>query len=783
MKVAIIDADLIGRKRHRFPNLVCMKLSGFHKSQGDEVELKLDYEDLDSYEKVYISKVFSDTFVPEEALTHNNVEYGGTGFFYDKAPRLPEEIEHHMPDYTLYDEWVQGQLAAGKKRVEYRFYLDYSIGFLTRGCFRKCKFCVNQNYTKVCKHSPLEEFYDPSRKKICLLDDNFLGHPEWKEMLRTLQQTGKPFQFKQGMDERILTDEKCRMLFSSKYDGDFIFAFDNVEDADLIEKKIQLLRKYTDVIPKFYCFTGFDREDRWDSNFWKQDIFDLFRRIEILMKYQCIPYVMRFNRYTESPYRGMYITIARWCNQPSLFKKKSLREFGALNDPNSACRKYLSDFEEQFPEVAYFYDMKFAGGNEVAKTTTQMELVSIDKLIPYVNNARTHSAEQVNKLRSSLREFGFINPVIIDKDYGVIAGHGRLLAAREEGITEVPCVLVDYLTEAQKKAYILADNRYAQDAGWDEELLKIEIEALQAEAFDVSLTGFEDQEIADLFAEDTEGEEDGFDVDEELQKPCFSKEGDIWQLGRHKVICGDSTLPETYEKLLGTVQPNLVCTDPPYLVALENASGKIKNDDLNDADGYEFLKKAFTCFHDFMARDASIYVFYATMKARVFYDAYEDAGFKVGAGLIWKKPRAPLMRTDWKFNMEPIIFGWRKDGKHIWYGDQKQKAVFEFDGIKNSKEDGCGHPSSKPVPLLVYLIKQCTQANGIVLDGFLGSASTLMACDQMGRICYGIELEPKFVDVAVNRYLASHDNNDHDIVLIRDGKQYSYQEALDMMEG
>lgn len=408
-------------------------------------------------------------------------------------------------------------------------------------------------------------------------------------------------------------------------------------------------------------------------------------------------------------------------------------------------------------------------------TTTEMQLISINKLIPYINNARTHSAEQLTKLRSSLREFGFINPVIIDRDHNIIAGHGRVLAAREENITDVPCVFVDHLTPAQKKAYILADNRMAMDAGWDEELLRVEIESLQAEAFDVSLTGFEDQEIADLFAEEQEATEDDFDVEEELASPCFSKTGDIWRLGRHRVICGDSTLPETYEKLLGGIKPNLVCTDPPYLVKLENASGKIANDDLNDADGYEFLKKAFTCFHDAMAVDASIYVFYATMKARVFYDAYEDAGFKVGAGLIWKKPRAPLMRTDWKFNMEPIIFGWRKDGKHKWYGDQKQKAVFEFDGIKNSKEDGFGHPSSKPVPMIAYLLKQSSQVNGVVLDGFLGSASTLIACDQTDRICYGIELEPKFVDVAVKRYLSAHEGET--VTVLRDGKELTYEEV------
>ena len=412
----------------------------------------------------------------------------------------------------------------------------------------------------------------------------------------------------------------------------------------------------------------------------------------------------------------------------------------------------------------------------MSKMTTQMQLVPTEKLIPYARNARTHSAEQITKLRSSLREFGFVNPIIIDRNFNVLAGHGRLAAAKEEKISEVPCVFADYLTEAQKKAYILADNRYALDAGWDEELLKLEIEELQGFDFDVSFTGFDESEISKLMgADDGEGEEDNFDVEEELKKPCVSKVGDVWTLGKHKIICGDSTVAETYQKLLGDTKINLVCTDPPYLVNLESTSGKIKNDDLNDADGYEFLKKAFVCFKNVMSKDASIYIFYATAKARIFHDAYEDAGFKVGAGLVWKKNQLVLTRTDWKYIHEPIIFGWRKDGKHIWHGDQKQVTVFEFDRIKNSQKDGCGHPSSKPVPLIAYLIKQCTQTNGLVLDGFLGSASTLIACEQLGRICYGVELEPKFIDVAVERYAAtvgSHEN----IFLERDGKNFSYNE-------
>ena len=411
-------------------------------------------------------------------------------------------------------------------------------------------------------------------------------------------------------------------------------------------------------------------------------------------------------------------------------------------------------------------------------TTTEFQLVDINKLVPYANNARTHNKEQILKLRSSLREFGFVNPVIIDKEYNVLAGHGRIMAAKEEGITEVPCVYADHFTEAQKKAYILADNRMALDAGWDDELLAVEMEELQNLGFDLGLTGFDESEIADLFAVDSDdAKEDNFDVDGELEKPCKSKLGDVWHLGKHTVICGDSTLPETYAALLGDTKVNLVCTDPPYLVNLESTSGKIKNDDLDDEKGYEFLKSAFVQFKDAMAKDASIYVFYATSKARVFHDAYEDAGFKVGAGLVWKKDRLVLTRTDWKYIHEPIIWGWRKDGKHIWYGDQKQKTVFEFDRIKNSKDDGCGHPSSKPVPLIAYLISQCTQTNGMVLDGFLGSASTLVACEQLNRVCFGVELEPKFVDVAVERYISLHEGKSDDVYLIRDGQRLEYADV------
>lgn len=412
----------------------------------------------------------------------------------------------------------------------------------------------------------------------------------------------------------------------------------------------------------------------------------------------------------------------------------------------------------------------------------QYYLADVSELIPYVRNARTHSEAQVAQIVASIREFGFLSPILVAEDNTILAGHGRLAAALKLGLKKVPCVKENHLTETQKRAYIIADNKLSLNAGWDNELLAVELSELEGADFNLDLLGFDEAELSSIFDADKDVSDDDFDVEKELEEPCFSKTGDIWTLGKHRIICGDSTDSSTFEKLLGETKVNLVCTDAPYFVNLENASGKIKNDDLSDKEGYEFLMKVFTNFKNSMAADASIYEFYATMKARVFYDAFEDAGFKVAAGLIWKKPRAPLMRTDWKFNMEPIIYGWRKDGKHKWYGDQKQTAVFEFDGIKNSKEEGCGHPSSKPVPLIAYLIKQSTQTNSVVLDGFLGSASTLIACEQIGRVCFGVELEPKFIDVAVKRYMKFHDDKTEDVRLIRDGKQYSFKQAIEMMK-
>ena len=406
-------------------------------------------------------------------------------------------------------------------------------------------------------------------------------------------------------------------------------------------------------------------------------------------------------------------------------------------------------------------------------TTKEMKLVDINKIVPYVNNARTHSPEQINKLRSSMREFGFINPVIIDKDYGVIAGHGRIIAAKEEGIKEIPCVFVDHLNEAQKKAYILADNRMALDAGWDEELLRIEIESLEEFGFNVELTGFSDEELSHLFDLDSGLEDDDFDVDEELEKPTFSKSGDIWNLGRHKLICGDSAVESVYVRLMEDSKANLIVTDPPYNVNYEGSAGKIKNDNMEQGKFYEFLLRSFLNMEKYLADDGSIYVFHADTEGFNFRKAFQDAGFYLSGTCIWKKQSLVLGRSPYQWQHEPILYGWKKKGKHNWYTGRKESTIWEFDKPRKNGD----HPTMKPIPLISYPIKNSSMINSVVLDPFGGSGSTLIACEKTDRICRMIELDEKFVDVIVNRYIELV-GTDQDVSLLRDGKEYKYTEVI-----
>ena len=379
MKIGIVDADLVGRHKHRFPNLVCEKIAGYWKEQGAKVDLLLNYDNFEEYDQVYVSKVFTDTPVPEWLKETNRIHIGGTGFYFDKAPNLPDVIEHHMPDYRLYDNWIESEVENARSeserlgktfneksyRVQFKEYTDYCIGFITRGCFRKCKFCVNQKFDHVFEHSPLEEFYYDECKKICLLDDNFLGCPNWENLLQELIDTGKPFKFKQGLDERLLTDKKCELLFKANYDGDYTFAFDNIADYDIIHEKLKLIRKYAkSKSVKFFVLVGFEGTGA-------EDIENAFKRLELLMRYQCLPYIMRYQDknnkpWQESKYRSMYVALARWGNQPSIYKKMSFRYFceanQALRKSEGLCSSYkaMIEFENEYPEIASkYFDLRY----------------------------------------------------------------------------------------------------------------------------------------------------------------------------------------------------------------------------------------------------------------------------------------------------------------------------------------------------------------------------------------------------------------------------------------
>ena len=416
----------------------------------------------------------------------------------------------------------------------------------------------------------------------------------------------------------------------------------------------------------------------------------------------------------------------------------------------------------------------------MGKTTTEMQLVPLGKLVPYINNARTHSPEQLTKLRSSLREFGFINPVIIDRDYNIIAGHGRVLAAKEEGIREVPCVFVDYLTEAQKKAYILADNRMALDAGWDEELLRIEIESLQGEDFDVSLTGFEEQELADLFAieGDKAAKDDDFDLSAALEKASFVERGDLWIVGRHRLLCGDATRTEDVERLMDGKKANLIVTDPPYGVSFKSSDGlTIQNDSMKDEEFYIFLLTAFQCMAEHLENGGSAYVFHADTEGLNFRKAFIDAGFHLAGVCIWVKNSLVLGRSDYQWQHEPVLFGWKKGGKHSWYSDRRQTTIWNYDKPKRNKN----HPTSKPLDLLGYPICNSSQENAIILDTFGGSGSTLMACEQLNRICHMMELDEKYASVILRRYVEDTGDKEN-VYVIRGDEQIPYSALVKEVE-
>ena len=406
-----------------------------------------------------------------------------------------------------------------------------------------------------------------------------------------------------------------------------------------------------------------------------------------------------------------------------------------------------------------------------------IQTLPVDKLVPADYNPRKDlkpGDPEYEKLKRSIAEFGYVEPVIWNKTTGhVVGGHQRLKVLIDSGVTEVECVAVE-MSEEKEKALNVALNKISGE--WDKEKLSLLISDLQLADFDVSLTGFDAVEIDKLLNSGVDAEEDGFDVDAELEKPAFSKLGDVWTLGRHKVICGDSTKPETYATLMGGNQANLILTDPPYGIDYDKgAAGKIKNDKFDSDEGfYKFLHDAFSAMADSLAVDGAAYVFHADSKGLTFRRAFEDAGFKLSGCCIWAKNTFTLGRSDYQWCHEPCLYGWKKSGKHNWYGDRKQSTIWNFDKPSRSEK----HPTMKPVPLLAVPMKNSTQTNGVVLDPFGGSGSTLICAEQLGREAYLIELDEKFVDVIVNRYIEVVGSADG-VFIERGGVQKPYAEVAD----
>lgn len=401
-----------------------------------------------------------------------------------------------------------------------------------------------------------------------------------------------------------------------------------------------------------------------------------------------------------------------------------------------------------------------------------IEKIQTDWLVPADYNPRKDLKSgdpEYEKLKRSLEEFGYVEPVIWNKTTShVVGGHQRLKVLLDMGVTEVDCVVVEMDAE-KEKALNVALNKISGD--WDKDKLALLIADLQGADFDVSLTGFDPGEIDDLFKDSLKDgiHDDDFDVDAELEKPAVTKLGDVWLLGRHRLVCGDSTKADTFTTLMDGKLANLVVTDPPYNVNYEGTAGKIKNDNMGSVAFYDFLLAAFTNTEAAMAQDASIYVFHADTEGLNFRKAFSDAGFQLSGCCIWKKPSLVLGRSPYQWQHEPVLFGWKKKGKHNWYADRKQTTIWEFEKPKKNAD----HPTMKPIALLAYPIMNSSLTNCIVLDPFGGSGSTLIACEQSDRICFTIELDEKYCDVIVNRYLSQVGGADS-VSVIRDGVTMKY---------
>lgn len=407
-------------------------------------------------------------------------------------------------------------------------------------------------------------------------------------------------------------------------------------------------------------------------------------------------------------------------------------------------------------------------------------LADVEELIPYARNARTHSSAQITQIAASIKEFGFLAPIVIAEDNTILCGHGRFYAAQKLGLKKIPCVKESHLTEAQKRAYIIADNKLSINAGWDDELLAVELSDLQGEGVDLSITGFDEKELADLFDDKSKSdvEDDGYDLSAALEKAAFVQRGDIWTVGRHRLMCGDATSADDVAALMGGKRANLLLTDPPYGVSFKSSSGlTIQNDSIKDEDFYCFLKSAFSAAVDCLEKGAAAYIFHADTEGLNFRRAFVDAGFHLAGCCIWVKDSLVLGRSDYQWQHEPVLYGFLQNGKHSWYSDRKQTTIWNFAKPKKN----ANHPTSKPLDLLSYPIQNSSQENAIVLDTFGGSGSTLMACELTNRICYTMELDEKYASVILRRYVDDTGRSD-DVFVERAGERIPYASLAKAVE-
>ena len=414
--------------------------------------------------------------------------------------------------------------------------------------------------------------------------------------------------------------------------------------------------------------------------------------------------------------------------------------------------------------------------------TAELKVLPVAVLKPAEYNPRKKlkpGDKEYETIKASIEEFGFADPLVVNADMTIIGGHQRLSVAMDLGITEVPCAVVD-VDKDREKALNLALNKITGQ--WDEQLLADLLKDLDTAQFNTDLTGFDRAEIEDLFSNifDKKVKEDDFDVDEELKQSVFSKPGDLWHLGRHKVYCGDSTKAESYDVLMDGTKANLILTDPPYNVDVEETAGRIMNDNMGDSEFYQFLLSAFQSMYANLADDGSVYIWHADTEGLNFRKAFKEAGFYLSGCCIWKKNALVLGRSPYQWIHEPCLYGWKKAGKHQWYADRKQTTVWEYAKPRSSKD----HPTMKPVPLMAYPIKNSTMTNSIVLDPFLGSGSTLIACEETERVCRGIELDPKFMDVIVKRFQTwcQEQGQQQEIYVIREGQKLKIDEVMETME-